>query len=433
MTYLPQLKEQLSTVPHEAARAPRRLRRPFVIVIAGLLAAGVATGALAATGIIAIGAPVKAPYGLIGNNPHSGTGVIVPGSVRLLDLRVADPAGGPPWGMRVVGTTRGVGCVQVGRVVDGKLGILGRDGLAHDDGRFHELPPTAVDPWDCEALDAAGDLFVAVSGLGFLASGPSFTERACLGPGAHAGPSDAIQRHCPAADQRALTYGLLGPRAETITYGAGSRVRTVAASGREGAYLIVGRSHRDFAGATGSSAPIVGLTAKGRRDYVLRRITYRGAAACPMLPTAFRPAIVSCPLVGFRSAAGTTPMPAQIATELRVRKRPVAAHGRGGLRVIVTFHAPVATTGASSFYELETDLPTIGRCRGLMAVPHRTDKDLARGELVRLSTVIPDGCPGVTRAAVRLVTPATTTGAPPLISPTPSTGPVIGRLTLRDP
>ena len=40
--------------------------------------------------------------------------------------------------------------MQVGRVVDGRLGILGQDGAFHNDGLFHELP---VQPEACGSLD----------------------------------------------------------------------------------------------------------------------------------------------------------------------------------------------------------------------------------------------------------------------------------------
>jgi hypothetical protein len=428
MTYLPQLKDQLATAKVDAAPARRRVSRPLALVVGGLLAAGLATGALAATGVIAIGTPVRDTFG-----PHRGSGVVVAGSVRLLALRVTDPDGGPPWGMRVLGTTRGVGCVQVGRVVDGKLGILGRDGLANDDGRFHELPPTAVDPWNCQALDANGNLFVSVSGPGFLASGPSTAERTCLPPGSRAGPDDVVQRSCPAGDQRALTYGLLGPQADTITYQAGSRTRTIPAIGPEGAYLIVAKSHRALGGVSGGQAAIVATSPLGRRDYALRRVTYKDAPACPPPAPAPGPAIVSCPLVGFARPAGSAPTPAQIATRLHVRTRRVAAYRSTRLRVTVTFRAPVATSGASNFYELDTDLPRTGRCRELLATPKRTDTDLAKDELVRFTTDVPARCPGTTHATVRLVTAATTAAAQPLIGLRPSTGPALGHFSVRAP
>lgn len=38
------------------------------------------------------------------------------------------------------GAKRDVGCVQVGRVVDGRLGVLGQDGSFDERRQFHELP-----------------------------------------------------------------------------------------------------------------------------------------------------------------------------------------------------------------------------------------------------------------------------------------------------
>jgi hypothetical protein len=433
MTYLPQLKAELvKAIPQDVPRRGR-LRRPLALVIAAALAAGATTGALAATGVIAIGAPIHDAFGLGNTDPHRGNGVIVPGSVRLLSVRVADPVGGPPWGMRVIGTTRGVGCIQVGRVVDGKLGTLGRDGVAGDDGRFHELPATAVDPWDCEALDAAGNLFVSVAGEGFMASGPS-EQRSCLGPGSHAGPDDAIQRHCPAGDQRAMAYGLLGPRAKTITYRAASRAHTISVTSPDGAYLIVTRSHRDIGGVVGGARPTVAVTPRGQRDYVLRRITYANARPCPPRIRGFRPAIVTCPLVGFTRPRGSAPTSDEVATALHVHTQSVGTKGPKGAHVTVEFRAPVATAGASNFYELEIHLPRTGRCRELFATPQRSQTDLAQGDAVRLTASIPAGCPGTTRARVRLVTLATTTtGAPPLFASVPSGGPTVGHFTIDVP
>ena len=58
---------------------------------------------------------------------------------RLLPLRAADPGGGAPWGMRIVRTSDGLLCAQVGRVSHGALGQLGLDGAYGDDGRFHPV------------------------------------------------------------------------------------------------------------------------------------------------------------------------------------------------------------------------------------------------------------------------------------------------------
>ena len=62
----------------------------------------------------------------------------------MLPIAAPDPAGGPDWGMRVLSTTRGEGCLQLGRIVDGKLGALGQDDAFANDGRFHELPVSAA-------------------------------------------------------------------------------------------------------------------------------------------------------------------------------------------------------------------------------------------------------------------------------------------------
>lgn len=59
-------------------------------------------------------------------SPASLFGVVRPGQSRMLPIRVADPQGGPPWGLRLVRTTRGDTCVQLGRV-QGGAARLARD------------------------------------------------------------------------------------------------------------------------------------------------------------------------------------------------------------------------------------------------------------------------------------------------------------------
>jgi RNA polymerase sigma factor (sigma-70 family) len=49
-------------------------------------------------------------------------------------------------------------------LVDGKLGVLGRDGAFGDDGRFHELRTSAPPaPYDCTNRDASGRIFTNVT------------------------------------------------------------------------------------------------------------------------------------------------------------------------------------------------------------------------------------------------------------------------------
>ena len=109
--------------PRSHARlARRRGSRLLLVTAAVLLLLGTAAVALAASGVILTGAAVPASRLA---SPSAGAGLPQPGKWKLLSLRVPDPAGGPPWGMRLVQTTRGLVCVQLGRVQEGVLGELG--------------------------------------------------------------------------------------------------------------------------------------------------------------------------------------------------------------------------------------------------------------------------------------------------------------------
>ena len=48
----------------------------------------------------------------------------MPGAASLTNLRVPDPAGGPPWGIRLSRSERGKICYTPGRILDGKLGMV---------------------------------------------------------------------------------------------------------------------------------------------------------------------------------------------------------------------------------------------------------------------------------------------------------------------
>ena len=193
----------------------------------------IATGALAAGGVIQIGAPAKLPFSLV-RNSDEGSGALVPGTVRMLPIAALDPAGGPDWGMRVLSTTRGEGCIQIGRLLDGKLGALGQDGAFDNDGSFHELPVSAAfDINGCALLDGRGRLFTNVTADERPASawiGTGGRLGGCVP--ASAGPYEKGLRLtrrekemglkpaaiCPQADLRNIYYGLLGPEAQSITY-----------------------------------------------------------------------------------------------------------------------------------------------------------------------------------------------------------------------
>jgi len=138
-----------TTRPVKRERRARRMPLLAAIVAGALL---FAAAAFAASQIIGVGTSVTASSSQERPTKTTGVGVPVSGlrrsaiSAQLLPISVADPGGGLPWGIRLVRTTRGLLCVQVGRLLDGRLGVLGQDGEFHNDGLFHELPAAVLDP-----------------------------------------------------------------------------------------------------------------------------------------------------------------------------------------------------------------------------------------------------------------------------------------------
>ena len=86
--------------------------------------------------------------------PKRGSAQPEAASLTPLPMRVADPEGGPPWAMRVIRTTRGLVCMQGGRLVNGQLGGLGSGYAFGADGRFH--PFEAEDAIATDACPAVG-------------------------------------------------------------------------------------------------------------------------------------------------------------------------------------------------------------------------------------------------------------------------------------
>ena len=245
------MSDYFSTVRQELADAVerrahlrwyQRLRiphsRPLAVVAVALVVAAPAVAAV--SGWFSPGQPdaTGSP------SPGSLFGVVRPGHSRLLPIRVADRQGGPPWGLRLVRTTRGDTCVQLGRIQDGQVGSLGIADAWDNDHRFHPIPPSAEDAQDCGSTDAAGHGFVNRGIFGESASanlgadyitGPQASGcRLPVGGGGYHWPP------CPPGSNRIVFYGLLGPDALSITYrkpgGGLATQRTVAGVG---AYLLV--------------------------------------------------------------------------------------------------------------------------------------------------------------------------------------------------
>ncbi len=233
MTLLPEVEHALldAIARDQAARRrtplarirARSLRLPALALLALL---GTTTIALAASGVILTGSNVPT-HGRL--RPGYGFGAPVPGGSELLPLRASDPAGGLPWGMRIVRTTRGELCVQLGRVKDGMLGELGVDGAFHNDGRFHPLPVDALLGIDCEPPSQSG-FSGAIIGLQ-----PSAVS---LQPSAASDRSANISR----GSLREISYGLLGAHARKISYRSQDGVKTTEVLRGLGAYLVVQRA-----------------------------------------------------------------------------------------------------------------------------------------------------------------------------------------------
>jgi hypothetical protein len=348
--------------PGEAPAGARR-RRPGLHtsrwrVLPVMLALVLVGAAVAfASGLISFGAPAASVP--VFANPRAGLGSIAPGSVRLLPISVPDPHGGLPWGMRVLSTTRGVGCLQVGRLLDGRLVALGQDGAFGDDGRAHELPlSTNVERLNCSFVDGHGRIFHSVTIKSQAASAAPGVH--CEPPGTYATSHRAAFSTCPLADERDLYYGMLGPDATSLTYSTGGNSHTVATVGGDGAYLIVtpGTTHL-YSGAAGSRER-AGLYAFDAVPVYspITAIHYRGGATCHLVTAeawiygsqACAPALPE----PFGWAQVGVPTHAQLATPIHA----TLVRDAEGRRVIrVRFTSRVAISSLRGQYQLEWHEP----------------------------------------------------------------------------
>jgi len=316
------------------------------------------TAAAFASGLISFGAPAK-PSAVF-SNPRAGLGALKPGTVKLLPISTADPHGGPPWGLRVLSTTRGAGCIQVGRLVDGKLAALGQDGAFGNDGRAHALPvSTPIDWFSCTLLDGKGQFFNSVTLENQAASAAWwFLSQSCVPFGTRQLARRPLTV-CPQRDERDLYFGLLGPEAKSITYTVAGQTHTEATIGPEGAYLIVtdapSRHLLPFlpggGAGTADDVPV---------DSPISSIQYRNGATCHLLTShrwiagslACSPSLPEP--VGY-VPTGSAPARAQVAAPIEARLTP----GRQGrTEITVSFKSRVAITNLRGEYQLEWHNPS---------------------------------------------------------------------------
>lgn len=192
-----------SATPHEG----RRRRRPSAgrVLVALLIAGGVTTGALAATGALRVVKEAEAPYFPMVSDVGAG----VPSSpVRVLPLRVRDPQGGPPWVIRTFTTNRGAACAQAGQWYRGRFGKLERD----DRNRpvFRLVGIHIGDTARC--TNSVTDGLPVLRGLRAVhLVGGSSSDARCSDAAGQGGA-------CPITAATVVRFGLLGPRAKTAQF-----------------------------------------------------------------------------------------------------------------------------------------------------------------------------------------------------------------------
>lgn len=268
-----QLREKVRDLPSAGTERQTNHPKPRLphthalrlVALALLLVLAVTAIALAAGGVILTGAAVRPEARL---NPNVGEGVPAPRAAKLLSLRVADPAGGPPWGVRLVSTTRGEVCVQIGRVQDGRLGVLGVDGAFKDDGAFHPIPPSALprDVYHGRPFESAANETTSCH-----LSGQAVTVEH-IGVDRSAAPKSHVWVK-PISQLRDVYFGLLGKQALSIRYRVGRALRTQPVLRPGGAYLIVTAMHRHQHAGYGGEAP--GEEGQLPPSPPLSRIVYR--------------------------------------------------------------------------------------------------------------------------------------------------------------
>ena len=338
--------------PEDRDDAPsRRARRGRRLAIACVCLLAMTTVALAATGVILTGAPVRPEESL---NPNVGIGIPAPGSWQLLTLRIPDPEGGLPWGMRVVRTTRGEVCVQTARVLGTQLGALGIDGEFHNDGRFHPISPDAL-PADV-FHGHAFDTMLGNANTGCEVNGQATISRH-IGIDRGAGPNPHHLRR-PIRELRNLYFGLLGPKALSITYKAGRQLRRIPVLPGLGAYLIIGHTLAHQQIESGDSA--LGTPGDLDPSPPLTSITYRiGGEVCERVQNdpfaAPRHVEHPCPTPHFPKAGPPKYRDLHLPVHLRLNTR-----GHLVTSATVSFVAPFAVTSAREHYVVE--IPTAESC-----------------------------------------------------------------------
>ena len=381
-----------------------RLRGLLIVPALAILG----TGAAIAGGILLTGAPTgpKAPP-----VPTAGYGAAT--TTQLLPLNVADPAGGLPWGLRTMRTTRSDVCLQVGRMADGRIGALGEDGSFGDDHRFHPFADNYQDQDSCVPLDARGHGFTNVITWGLPTS--AMANGGCL--------ADMSRRRpipCLTQDTRDVYFGLLGPEAASITYAStGGQAVTEPTVGPDGAYLIVTRARPGE--QQGDSSGFVLL-----ETGPIRAVTYRDGHTCR--PTAVYP----CAPIGFVPAKPPALTQARLASPIHVREMPAGSSTPPQLLFRITYKARVAASSTNTFYYISLFFPPNPACHEI-AIGSETTTDIRAGQRLVDTEPVLASCHGTIRGLVRYHPASAIHSGAPEPDPTNPGDITVGRFSLRIP
>ncbi len=385
--------------------------RAVLLALAALLV--IAAVALAAVGVFGTGrpvAPVQVP------NPHASDGAVIASTIRVLPLGVADPEGGPRWGLRILRTTRGEVCVTPGRVQDGVIGVLGRDGAFGNDGRLHPFARDYIAPGSCALSDADGHAFLSIGLVGLPSSALLAPEATTAAGGCRVDNPPPANRKllCPTHALRDVYFGLLGPRATSVTYtDVHGIIRTMRTEQPDGAYLVV----LPYRGGLQGNASI----GTGLSELPFLSVSYTGGYTCRVSQAH------PCQPVGYHPAAAASLTAAQLRAPVDVRV--VRAHrycnSKDGEIVIacngtvphgdqpitgaepfvivnIRFTARVAITDSHSYYELAITYPKSPSCT-IGGTSGPTDTDIHAGQRILMQEFVPLSCPGTLHGAVRYV------------------------------
>ena len=319
-------------------------------------------------------------------NPSVGEGIPAPGASRLLSLRVTDPDGGLPWGMRVVRTTRGEVCEQIGRVESGQLGELDIDGVFHGDGRFHPLPADVLPETSRVGMRGVANND-ATDTVSCQLAGQTLVGKH-IGVDRSAGAADGQERARPRSELRDIYFGVLGAPAVSVTYRAGKSDLTVPVLRPVGAYLIVrraasGKQARTSGGSLGSEGDLPPSPPLTTIAYQLNgKLCNRGPV---LAPGALAHLVDPCPFPHWPSVQNVAPR--ELHQSLHVRPR---INHRVLVGMWLSYTTPFAVKSAKEDYEIR--IPGIackpiaagrgGAIVGWSGSSVSLDRDVTRGTTV---------------------------------------------------